>query len=125
MGLSNPGLIKNFKAGAAIAKCRILKFDGNLDLIQGAAVADKLIGVSTGIASASGDRVDVVLSGITEVEYGGNVTGGDLLTTDANGKAVTAAPAAGTNNRVIGVAMESGVSGDIGSVLIEQGSVQG
>jgi hypothetical protein len=34
-------------------------------------------------------------------------------------------PATGVNNRVIGIAMVSGVSGDLGSVLIAPGSLQG
>ena len=125
MGLNNPELIKSFKAGAAISRCRILKFDSNLDMIHGAAATDKLIGVSTNIATDSGSRVDVVLEGIAEVEFGGTVTAGDQVTSDSSGKAVTAAPSAGVNNRIIGIAMESGVSGDIGSILIEQSSVQG
>ncbi len=43
----------------------------------------------------------------------------------ASGRAVTAAPAGGVNNRVIGIAMVSGVVGDIGQMIVSQGSVQG
>ena len=130
--MNNPDLIKTFKAGAEIAKYRIVKFDSDDDtVIQGAAATDALIGVAIqqgeagDPAAASGERLDVALSGVTEVEYGGSVTRGDLLTSDANGKAVAAAPATGANNRVIGVAMVSGVSGDIGSVRIAPGEFQG
>jgi hypothetical protein len=48
-----------------------------------------------------------------------------MLTTDSSGRAVTAAPAAGVNNGVIGVAFVSGVLGDIGSVILSQGRIQG
>lgn len=116
---------KGFVAGAAIAAKRIVKF-GSADnaVIQAAAVSDALIGVAD-LAAASGDHVTVVMGGIAIVEYGGTITRGGHVTSDASGKAVAAAPGAGTNNRVIGIAMVSGVSGDLGSVLLQPGSVQG
>ncbi len=48
-----------------------------------------------------------------------------MVTTDSLGRAVTAVPAAGVNNSVVGMAYVSGVLGDIGSVIISQGRVQG
>lgn len=125
MALSDPTLIKNYKAGGAITKFRIVKHSADGTVVQAAAATDALLGVLGEIDAASADHVDVVLTGIAEVEYGGNVTRGALLTADADGKAVAAAPAAGANNRIIGEAMESGVSGDIGSVLIAHSSMQG
>lgn len=121
--MRNEGLSKALIAGAAVAARRIVKF-GSADtaVVQAAAATDLSIGVSD-LGSDSGDYCDVIVSGIALVEYGGNVTRGQLLTADADGKAVAAAPAATASNRVIGVAMVSGVSGDIGSVLIAQGSV--
>lgn len=121
-----PVLTKAFNAGAAVAANRIVKHgadDGAA--IQAAAATDKLLGVSTGITASTGERVDVIVVGLADVEYGGNVARGDLLTSDAQGRAITAAPAAGANVRVIGVAWVSGVSGDIGSALISQSSLQG
>jgi len=124
--MANPGFIKTFTAGAAVAAYRIVKH-GSSDtaVVQAAASTDSLLGVSTSLAGALGERVDVVLSDSAEVEYGGTVTRGDWLTSDANGKAVTAAPAAGVNASVIGRAMVSGVLGDIGSVLLMGGRIQG
>ncbi|MEQ8577571.1 MAG: DUF2190 family protein [Balneola sp.] len=124
--MNNPDLVKTFDAGAAVARHRIVKFGADDDkVVQAAAVGDALIGVSAELDIASGERVDVVISGIAEVEYGGNVTRGALLTTDADGKAVAAAPATGVNNSVIGRAGESGVDGDIGSVILAPGQIQG
>lgn len=125
--MKNEGLIKNYIADAAIGKYRIVKA-GSADgyVAQGAAVGDLLIGVTSRVtAEAAGDRVDVIRSGIAEVEYGGAVTRGQKLTSDASGKAVAAAPAAGTNNQIIGVAEVSGVLGDIGSVFIAPSVMQG
>lgn len=122
--MRNEGLIKTFTAGAAIAARRIVTFDGTDDgeVIQAAAATGLLIGVSD-LSAASGERVDVVLSGVAVVEYGGNVTQGALLTADADGKAIAAAPTAELTYRVIGVAMVGGVSGDLGSVLISHSGV--
>lgn len=121
--LSNPGLAKTFLAGAIIAARRIVMFDGTTDgqVVQCSAATDKSIGVSD-LGGASGERTDVFVSGLVPVEYGGNVTQGVLLTADADGKAIVAAPAATVSNRIIGVAMVGGVSGDIGSVMIDRSS---
>lgn len=118
--------IKNYTAGGAIAKYRIVKFSADGSVVQGAAATDALIGVvDIPGAAVSGNRVDVVRDDLTLVEYGDTVTRGDLLTSDANGKAVTAAPAAGVNNRIIGIAEVSGVAGDIVYLFVTAGSVQG
>ena len=122
----NPILTKNFIAGAAVTKRRIVKFGADDDhVILAAAVGDAILGVAERLDVAVDKRIDVVVSGIAEVEYGGAVTRGDLLTTDATGQAVVAGPAAGVNNRVIGIAMVSGVAQDIGTVLVQPGQIQG
>ena len=124
--MSNIGIVRNFKAEAAIAAFTIVK-PGTADgqVLAGAAVSDKLLGITTDIPAAINERCDVILSDIADVLYGGAVTRGDLLTSDASGRAVTAAPAAGTNNRIIGVALLSGVAGDVGQVAIAPGMMQG
>jgi len=125
--MANPELIKSFIAEAAVNPFRIVKLgaaDGQV--VQGAAATDALIGVADSLGQTTiADRVDVIMSGIADVEFGGAVTRGALITADANGKAVVAAPAAGVNNRIIGFALVSGVLGDIGSIMVEQGSIQG
>ena len=122
-----PGLTTNHTADGAIAAYRIVKFgaaDGNV--AQAAASTDLAIGVTDRLAAAvAGDRIDVIRSGIAEVEYGGNVTRGQKLTADADGKAIAAAPAAGVNAQIIGTAEVSGVAGDIGSLLVAPSVMQG
>lgn len=121
-----PTLTKAMKAEAAVAGYRIVK-PGAADgvVVQATTTTEALMGVADRLGAASGGAVDVHMSGVAEVEYGGNVTRGDLLTADASGRAVAAAPGAGVNANVIGRAMVSGVLGDIGSVLISQGRIQG
>lgn len=125
--MGNPTLIKEGTAEGAITKYRIVKFgtsDGGY--LLAAAAADFLAGVySENFDVVSGERLGVVKQGIADVEFGGNVTRGQPLTADASGRAIAAAPAAGSNVRLIGFAEVSGVVGDIGQVWVEPGLMQG
>jgi len=122
----NPILTKSYKAGATVSPYRIVKFGADDEhVVHAAAATDAMFGVSAELGADAEERVDVHVAGIAEVEYGGALSAGDLVTSDANGKAVAAAPAAGTNNRVIGIARVSGVAGDIGSVFLYPGQIQG
>ncbi len=125
--MSSISQIKTFIAEAAIAAFVIVKpgaTDGSM--LTAAAVSDKSYGVSDPIGqSVVGGRVEVIIEGEADVLYGGTVTRGDLLTSDATGRAVTAAPGAGTNNRIIGIAKVSGVVGDVGTVLVTPSMMQG
>jgi hypothetical protein len=124
--MSNNNLTKSYTAEAAIGPFLIVK-PGAADygVVVGAAVSDKLFGVSTEVSAVSGERVDIVHEGIADVKLGGTVVRGDFITSDATGQGLTAAPAAGTNNRVIGIAIISGVSGDIIPVLLDPSMLQG
>ncbi|MCW5666485.1 MAG: DUF2190 family protein [Piscinibacter sp.] len=121
------GMGRSYSAEAAIAAYRIVKFgaaDGGV--LIAAASTDKLVGINGRIAAAAaGDRIDIERSGIALVEYGGTVAAGDLLTSDASGRAIAAAPGAGVNAYVIGQAEVAGVVGDIGSCLVAPGRIQG
>lgn len=116
--MAKRGLILTLVAGAAIAAHRIVGV-GAADgyVVQASAAADKTIGVSDLGAAAAEDRIDVIVDGNPEVQYGGVVARGDLLTADADGKAVVAV----AGDRCIGVALVSGVAGDIVGILLSQG----
>ena len=121
-------LVKTYIAGAAIPKRRIVKFgvsDGRVIPGAGAAVTEFLIGVTTEVDVLTGEPVDVIRSGLADVEYGGVVVRGSPLTSDATGRAVAAAPAVGVNNRIIGYAEVSAVAGDVGAAQIVLGIFQG
>ena len=112
-------LIKTFHAPAAVEGYRVVTFATGINTVEAAdAVTDPLLGVTTSIGSQDNGRCDVVVAGITEAEIGGTVTRGDVLTSDASGRAVTSA--AGTD-RVVGIAMADAVAGDIAAILIAQG----
>lgn len=123
----NPLLTKRYTANATVNPSRFVKFDSADDLvIQGAAATDLLIGVSVEtIGASSGESLDVIHAGLAYVEAGGNITRGTKVTSDANGKAVAAAPAAGSNVQVGGIALASAVSGDLIPVLVLPQTMQG
>ena len=117
---------KSYNAGGPLAPNTIAKIGANdYDVLQAAAATDTILGVTTEISSATGERVDVVLQGIVDLKLGGTVTRGALLTSDASGNGVAAAPAAGVNNRIVGMAIISGVVGDIIPCLLSPISLQG
>jgi hypothetical protein len=100
---------------------RIVKYGtGKGSVTLATAATDKIIGTSNHLLTLATDmRIDVHKGGIGEVEYGGNVTKGDFLTADSQGRAVVAS----TGNRIIGIAEESGVLGDISSYLFAPGKI--
>lgn len=124
--MSNPLLLKGLVAGAAIAAYRIVKLSAADTVIQSAAATDAHIGVVTDVGPASGERCEVMTHGIANVEAGAAVTLGALVTSDATGRGIAAAPAVGANARHIGVALDAAsAAGDVIRVLLSQGSVQG
>lgn len=124
--MANTLFNKNYTAEAAIAPYRIVKpgaADGGV--LQAAAAGDSLMGVCESVGPAAGERCDIVKVGLADVEFGGTVARGAPVTSDANGKAVAAAPAAGANVRVIGFAEVSAVAGDIAAILVSPCVMQG
>lgn len=104
-------LTKSKDAGAAIAGYRFVKPSGSNDneVIQAAAATDSICGISDALGADSGGRCDVHFSGQPELELGGSVSAGDLLTSDADGKGVEAA----SGKRYGAMALVDGVDGDI------------
>ncbi|MBI5058958.1 DUF2190 domain-containing protein [candidate division KSB1 bacterium] len=134
--MHTPTLIKSFPVDAACAPFRVLAIgSGSGALKQATGPGDTLLAVADSLGSNAVNRVDAILDGVAQVEYGGAVAQGDYLTSDLNGKAVAAtrhthaentaaaytqnaATAAGEKSAVIGVALVSGVAGDIGSAKL-------
>ncbi|AQZ95557.1 DUF2190 domain-containing protein [Halopseudomonas phragmitis] len=119
-----PGLITPFTAIGAIG-AYLIAAHGATD---GAAVqaddgATMMLGVTTDIPTADGGTADVVRNGLASVTYGGNVTRGNPLTADANGRAVAVALPAAADTFIVGFAEVSGVEGDIGSALVAPGFI--
>jgi len=112
----NSILPKNFTAGAAVGKHKIVKASSG-KVVQGAAATDLVFAVSLEAAAADGDRLDCEVIGIALVKAGGTVAFGDYVVSDANGDGV-AGTAATAKQRAVGIAMDSAVDNDIFPVLI-------
>jgi len=124
--MSNALLFKNYTAAMAIPAYRICKFSALDTVTLGTAATDSLIGVNADVAPAIGERCDLVRQGIAFIEAGAAIAQGAPVTSDATGRAVTAAPGAGVNNRLIGFADEAAsAAGDVIRVLVELGVMQG
>lgn len=116
-----------FLAGAAIGPNLLVKIGAaDQTVIQATAATERFLGVTVqNITVASGDRVDVVMGGVYEVKAGGSISRGDPITADSNGKGVTAGPSAGTNNGVVGWALEAAADGDLFACFIAPSVLQG
>lgn len=126
--MPNKTLVKSCIAEAAVLPYRVVKF-GSADgqVVQAAAATDASIGIADNLGQGTaGSRVDVALSGTAEAEAGAAITRGVLLSVDSSGRVITAAASAGSNVRVIGIAMASAsAAGEIIPVSINPGSFQG
>jgi hypothetical protein len=120
-------LIKSYVAGADLAAWRFVKFSAADTVTLGAAATDVIIGITTDVAAASGERQDVNLTGFTLIEAGAAFSRGAKLTADSVGRGVTAAPATGVNNNVGAMALEAATAaGDIVRAVLTPGvSLQG
>ena len=112
--MHNVGLMKSLYAAQNVRRNRIVKFDSNGNVVEASSASDLIIGCSERLDAKAGGRVDVVLSDIAEVEYGGEIVAGQMITADADGRAVGAE----AGDRVIGWAWDGGEEGDLGSVMI-------
>jgi hypothetical protein len=124
--MSAPFQFRSVVAQVAIAAYLIIKH-GTVDNSAALATssADALIGANEALGKDLGEVVDYPTAGTGEVVLGAAVTRGDPLTADATSRAVTAAPGAGVNARIIGFALQSGVAGDVVDYQIAPGRIQG
>jgi len=119
MSMRTDGLIKSFRAGAAIVKHRIGKHGAaDAAALQAAAASDPILGVHGSLNAAQGDVTDFVVDGYATVEYGGTVTRGAALTADAQGRAIVATT---SGQRIVGFAVLAGAVGDLGTVDVRLG----
>lgn len=115
-GWGNFLLDKGFDAAAAIGKYRAVKLvatNGSEAVTPVTASSDLVAGVSQFGATAdeinAGKGASVRMAGVTVWELSGNVTRGQEVMSHTDG---TCRAATGAGNRVAGIAMDGGVSGD-------------
>jgi len=113
--------IESRRAAGDVEPHRITVYaDGEGEFEQAAGpTAAPFMGVTGSLGAVDGTVCDVIRSGPTELEYGGNVGYGDPLTADIAGRAVVAQP----GEPYIARADEVGDAGTIARVFIERGRV--
>jgi hypothetical protein len=120
--ISNPR-IQTYKAGGAIALGKAVKFGADAQTVVACeATTDKSIGIAQNPATQAGDYVEVALpGGGAKALCQGAIAAGKLLTSHTDG---SLKPVAAANDRVVAMAMDSGVANDLipVEVLICQGT---
>lgn len=103
----NPDDIQSLEAGEDIGKFLFLKMGTVNNTVKKATLGAVVLGSSHEFAYTTGQSVDVVFGGIPRVYAGGSITKGDLIMSDANGKATVAT----NGNWVAGEALHDAVDG--------------
>lgn len=120
-------MTKNYRTTAAIPAYTIVKPDAAAGrILAGAAGADKVFGVTTDVDAVLGEPADVIHLGEAKVVAGAAFAAGDLLMSDASGRAIVAAAGLGLNVRTVGLAREAATAlGDIVELVVNPGVFQG
>ena len=117
--------MKSYVAEVAIPAYSVVKPGTSGGVVPATAGTDLVMGATDNLDIAVGQTTDVAVMGESFVKLGGTVAIMDPLTSDANGKAIKSAPGAGVNNRIIGYALQAGVSGDVITYLGQIATIQG
>lgn len=109
---------KTMLAAGTIVKRRLVAFGANEgEVVQASDPAAVILGINSIYDREAGEDTDVELAGAQPVEAGGAIAYGDEVTTDAQGRAVTAA----AGNKIIGHAMSvTTASGQLVDVFIDR-----
>ncbi len=120
--MTTPIFTKSFRTGAAaIVGYLIIKFGAGGFAEVASAPTDPLIGAAGALGAPANGMVDVDEAGWSEVRAGGNISWGDPLTTNNQGKAVKAVPVAGSVIRIIGFARMDAAADDIIPFIVAPG----
>jgi hypothetical protein len=111
-----PVLYQSFIAGADLSSSAFLLGTLNSSglIVTASTAGDGGIGIIQD-AVLAGRTTSVMTIGVSRATYGGSVTVGDHLTNDVNGKLVTSTS---KTDNIVGIALESGASGEIHSVFL-------
>jgi hypothetical protein len=113
--------IHTLRAEAAVPAYTIVKAGtvADYDMLPAASASDTFMGVKTDVDAAINELGDISSYGIEFVKLGGTVTRGQQITSNGTGLGVAAA----AGNCVVGIAQQSGVSGDVIDVLLTLGAL--
>lgn len=108
--MANTALYKTYEVSGELAPYRIVAHAAPFTVKQADSATALLLGTTDELGKQSNGRADIALSDLPEVEAGAAFTAGDALTSDAQGRAISASA---TGQRIIGFAMQAAVTGDI------------
>ena len=111
------GFIPNLVASGDINPFRFVELSGAFQGAQANAASDNILGATDGsvrrfdasLNAISGDQISLQSTNTIQIEAGGNITAGNLLTSDSVGRAVAGA----STNVCYYIALEGGASGEI------------
>jgi len=115
--------IPGLKASGTVVQYRAVKMDSTalqVVAISNANAPDRPIGILQN-DPASGEAAEVAYCGVCKAEYGDNVSVGDSLSLDNNGKLITDAVVAaqdGVDLYHVALALEAGADTEVHSVLL-------
>lgn len=118
---AKPNLLTFKSDTATIAQGSVVKGGSdNAHVAKSVLATNKHVGIAMNAVSEAEGLVEVALpGGGAKGLAGGTIAFGDLLTSDTNGALVATTT---TADRVIGVAMESAVAGDLFSMHVAMGA---
>lgn len=123
MASSLAPVILTLKADGVIAKGKAVKIGSDSDHVAVCVLAtDKAIGLAQNVAAAAGDLVEVAVEGGARALAQTTIAAGKLLVPHTDG---ALKPIAAGGDRLVAVAMDGAVAGDIFDVLIVHGQAQG
>jgi len=109
--------VRSFIAGADLSAKQyfLVKLGtGVNDIVLASAATDRIVGVLQE-KPKTGQPAQVAMLGTSKVVAGGTIAKGDCITSNASGQAIATTTA---GNTVIGIALETAVTGDIFEILL-------
>jgi len=119
MAYGNNEHVTSGKATAAVSAFRFVKRGTADDEIAESDANEVVVGIGPDYALSAAEMGFYASGGVSQVQCGGTVTRGDRLKADADGKAVTIASSGTTIQNVGGIALRSGVDGDVIPAQVE------
>lgn len=117
MAVENTGPKVPFVADGAISQRRIVTVGASDNAVaQATGDTAALVGVALDDYS-DGEAATIQVTGVAKIEAGASITRGAMVTSNGSGQATTLGTTAGTRH-AIGIALESGASGEVISVLL-------
>lgn len=112
--MHNPMLIKTFNADGDIGDDKFIVLQNDGSVSQANSASQYILGATDRLGARHGDKIDIILQGIAEVQAGETITAPAVVTANDHGQAVVAP----NGNPSAGLAITSAAAGEVVSVLL-------